>query len=227
MYNSPSEFLKRKLVEGGYAPEQVYVKPNFVAPDPGQKQVLGDYVLYSGRLTATKGIETLIEAYESDATLPPLRVDGHGDMQPQIEALAAKDPRVIFEGSTSRAGVFQTMSRARLLVLSSIWYENFPVTIPEAFAHGLPIVASDIGALADLIQHDVTGLRFRPRDAGDLAAKIHEAWQPDVAKRLGDNARYEYVTKFTGERNYEQLIGAYEAALTARGGSVVRRAVPA
>ena len=216
IYISPSEFLKRKLLQGGYAPEQVYVKPNFVAPDPGQKRVLGDYVLYSGRLTATKGIDTLIAAYDGDDALPRLVIDGHGDMAPQVEALAGRDPRVRLQCSDSRAGVFETMSRARFLVLPSVWYENFPVTIPEAFAHGLPIVSSDIGALAGLIEHDVTGLRFRPRDSHDLAARIHEAWDAVTATRLGENARLKYVSEYTGEHNYEQLIGAYEAAIEAR-----------
>ena len=75
-YIAPSAFLKHKLVEGGLPAERIVVKPNFVAPDPGSKPGQGDYALFVGRLTETKGIACLLNAYALDKSLPPLQIGG-------------------------------------------------------------------------------------------------------------------------------------------------------
>jgi glycosyltransferase involved in cell wall biosynthesis len=106
------------------------------------------------------------------------------------------------------------MGSAQYMVLPSICYENSPRTIVEAFASGLPVIASRLGALPDIVQEGVTGLLFNPGDAADLAAKI--AWaqsHPQEMKRMGRAARAEYEATYTPERNYQMLMDIYEDAI--------------
>jgi len=98
--------------------------------------------------------------------------------------------------------------------LPSICHENSPRTIVEAFSSGLPVIASRLGALIDIVREGVTGLLFEPGNADDLAAKI--AWanaHPQEMVRMGKAARAEYEAKYTPERNYEMLMTIYEDAI--------------
>lgn len=213
-YVAPSAFLRRKLIAGLLAPERVIVKPNFLEPDPGVGTGGGGYALFAGRLTQTKGIETLLAAYRSRVSLPPLHIVGDGELAPAVRAAAAWDARICYRGRLERDEVLVEMGGAACLVFPSVWYENFPVTIVEAFARGLAVVASRIGAVADLVEDGRTGLLFEPGDADDLAGKL--AWTASHGLELGDlgaAAREEYLSKYTGERNYEALAAIYERVL--------------
>jgi glycosyltransferase involved in cell wall biosynthesis len=102
------------------------------------------------------------------------------------------------------------------MVLPSICYENSPRAIVEAFSCGLPVIASRLGALADIVDDGVTGLLFAPGDAKDLAEKM--AWaaaHPVQMARMGHAARAEYEANYTPERNHEMLVNIYEDAITA------------
>jgi glycosyltransferase involved in cell wall biosynthesis len=106
------------------------------------------------------------------------------------------------------------MQGARFLVVPSIWYEGFPMTIAEAFACGLPVLCSRLGSLQEIVQDGCTGLHFNPRDTEDLAAKVEWAWShPGEIREMGHVARREYERKYTPERNYEALLQIYERAL--------------
>lgn len=103
---------------------------------------------------------------------------------------------------------------ARFLVFPTELYENFPLTLAEAYACGLPVVGSDTGATKEIVRHDSTGLLFRRGDASDLAAKVTFAWNnPDQMKRMGKQARKEYEDKYTAERNYHLLKAVYNSVL--------------
>lgn len=103
---------------------------------------------------------------------------------------------------------------AACLVFPSRWYENFPVTIVEAFARGLPVVASNLGAVPEIVADGRTGMLFEAGDADDLGEKLAcAASSPGTLQWMGAAARAEYVCKYGGERNYELLIDVYERAL--------------
>jgi glycosyltransferase involved in cell wall biosynthesis len=198
-------------VAGGYPADKIMVKPNFVYPDPGQGQHRDDYVMYASRVTETKGIRTLLQAYaEHPDGLPAVRVVHGGDLAGEVEAAAANDPRIINLGQISRDEVLEMMAEARALVFPSIWYENFPMAITEAFAIGLPVIGSRIGALPELIQDGVNGLLFEPRDADDLATKLRAvATQPAWMAEMGQAARDTYVARYSIDIAYELLLTAY------------------
>jgi glycosyltransferase involved in cell wall biosynthesis len=106
------------------------------------------------------------------------------------------------------------MRRAAVLIMPSEWYEAFPLTLTEAFAHGLPVIASRLGAMAEIVQDGVTGLHFSPGSAEDLAEKLRWAVShPSKLKAMGDKARLEYEKRYTPETNYHLLMAIYEAAV--------------
>ena len=115
------------------------------------------------------------------------------------------------------------MKDAKFLVLPSQCYENFPMTIVEAFASGIPVVCSRLGAIQELVTDGRTGLHFTPGDADDLAAKVEWAWtHPREIEEMGREARAEYKAKYTAQRNYEMLMEIYAKAIAARGPNGVR-----
>jgi glycosyltransferase involved in cell wall biosynthesis len=212
LYISPSAFLRDKLIEGGLPADRAVVKPNFVA-DMGAGTHDGGHVLFAGRLTESKGIRTPLQAYRAHGDLPPLHVCGDGELAGEVEESAASDGRISFRRWCTAEVVQDEMRDACCLVLSSLWYENQPVALIEAFAAGLPVVASNIGALPELINDGRTGLLFRPGDPGDLASKLRVLTSdPVLARAMGRSARRTYEQLYTPASNYEQLIACYERA---------------
>ena len=209
-YIALNDFCRNKFIEGGLPAERVVVKPNFVdlaAP----AALLRRGLLFVGRLSVEKGVQVLAGAAAllSDAHL---RVAGVGPESAMLENVSG----ITRLGNLPGEAVRQEMNCAVALVIPSIWYENFPRTIVEAFATGLPVIASRIGALADLVRDGETGLLFEPGNPQDLAAKM--AWalaQPEAMAEMGRKARAQYEAEFTAERNYAQLIAIYDDAINA------------
>lgn len=208
-YIALNDFCRSKFIEGGLPAGRVAVKPNFVdfaAPEPMSRSGL----LFVGRLSVEKGVATLAQAMAlSPDTL--LRVAGDGPETGLLDDLVG----VIRLGSLPSEAVCQEMGRATALVVPSIWYENFPRTIVEAFACSLPVIASRIGALAEIVTDGKTGLLFEPGNPRDLADKL--AWAQAHAEQMavmGRNARAQYEAEFSPEVNYRRLMEIYADAIT-------------
>lgn len=210
-YIALTEFMRQKLIAGGLPEKQIVVKPNFVAPDPGMGNHCGRYALFVGRLSPEKGIRTLLRAWEAVGRRMPLKIAGDGPLQ---DLARGSPPGVEWLGRVRHEDVLGLMKRASILVFPSECYEGFPTTIAEAFATGLPVVASHLGAMAEIVQDRQTGLFFTPGDATDLAAKIELALDyPDELIGMGRRARGEYEAKYTAERNYRLLREIYQVVL--------------
>lgn len=101
--------------------------------------------------------------------------------------------------------------------MPSTWYEGFPVTLALSFACGLPVIASRLGAMAEIVEDGKTGLHFTPGDAAELGAKVRWAVEnPERMREMGRTARLVYKRMFSPERNYEMLLQVYQAALERR-----------
>ena len=106
------------------------------------------------------------------------------------------------------------MREARVLIFPSECYEGSPMTIIEAFACGLPVIASNLGSMAEAVTHGKTGLLFDPGDAMDLARKVRWAFEhPQAVEAMRVAARREFEEKYTAERNYEMLMAIYATAI--------------
>lgn len=207
-YIALNEFCRSKFIEGGLPAERVVVKPNFVDFDAPESVPRAGF-LFVGRLSVEKGVATLARAM----TLLPdarLRVAGDGP-----EAAVLGDVTGVTRlGSLPGDAVRQEMNHAAALVVPSICYENFPRTMAEAFACSLPVIASRIGALEDIVRDGETGLLFDPGNPHDLADRM--AWaqaHPEEMATMGRNARAQYEAEFSGEVNYRCLMEIYDGVL--------------
>lgn len=208
-----TEFARQKLVQGGFPAEKLVVKPNFLhpAPDPGGTQ--GNYALFVGRLSPEKGVGTLLAAWKGLRGRMALKIVGDGPLAEEVARVTKGLERAEWLGRQPRERVFALMKGASALVFPSTCYENLPVTILEAYAVGLPVIASNLGGMSSLIDHGRTGLHFRPGDPEDLAATVK--WVLAHPVELADmrrGARGEFEAKYTAERNYEALKEIYETA---------------
>jgi len=209
-------FARGKFIEGGLPPDRIVVKPNFT-PDRGVERSEGDYALFVGRLSPEKGVRPLLDAWKRLGDRIRLRIMGDGPESPAVTEAVRAGAAIDYLGRQSPEAVSAAMAGAKFLVFPSIWYETFGLTIIEAYAAGLPVLASDLGAMADLVKEGVTGLRFRPGDAEHLAQQVTWALaHPEALRAMGRNARREYETYYTPERNLAMLLEVYEAALRRR-----------
>jgi glycosyltransferase involved in cell wall biosynthesis len=208
-----SDFYRRTFVNAGFPVEKITVKPHFVAPDPGQRQLSRDYALFVGRLAPEKGVLTLLEAWNRMKAVP-LKVCGQGSLMPQLNSVL----NVELLGHRYGQELRELFQGARFLVWPSEGYnETFGLVAIEAFAYGIPVIASRIGVMAEIVRHGSTGLHFNPGDPNDLAAKVEWAWaNPKEMTLMGDTARAEYEQKYTAERNYELLMNIYRQAARTR-----------
>ena len=214
-YIAPSEFAAQKFVEGGLPAHKLVVKPNFVHPDPGVRKDSGEYAVYVGRLSPEKGADTLLQGWKHVRGRVPLLVIGDGPLREELRREFQRDSRVTFCGPLPRAQVLGALKRARFLVVPSRCYETFALTIAEAYACGVPVIASDMGAMQELVGHRRTGLLFRPGDAENLAKLVEWAWNhPAELKHMGDEGRAEFELKYNAQRNYELLIAIYERVIS-------------
>ncbi|HYO10582.1 MAG TPA: glycosyltransferase family 4 protein [Tepidisphaeraceae bacterium] len=227
MYFTPSEFARRKFIEGGFSPDRIAVKPNFVFPDPGVGAGARGGAIFVGRLAPEKGIEVLLDAWLRHGLQLPLRIIGDGPLAERVADACRRSDRIEWLGRRPLAEALSHIGDASLLVAPSITYETFGRSVAEAFAKGTPVLVSDYGASAELVTSGVSGLHFRSGDADDLAAKVRElTGDPTRLARMREPARLEYVQKFNGDINYDRLMSIYDRAISFHGAPPSPSAVP-
>jgi glycosyltransferase involved in cell wall biosynthesis len=159
--------------------------------------------LFVGRLTAENGIGTLLEALD---LFPGARVDIIGAGPEAV--LFQVHPRARILGRIAPGEVQERMRRAAYLLMPSLSYEATPRPLVEAFANGLPVIASRLGSLAELIEPGRNGLLFEPGSGRDLARRL--AWAeafPEKMRQMGECARADYQARFVADWSYQKLFG--------------------
>lgn len=221
-YIALSTFSRDRFVAAGLRAERMRIKPNFVdAPFAPHWEARRDG-LYVGRLSDEKGVGTLLDAVRLHGATD-ISVIGTGALEAQV----ANQFGAAYLGFQSRDDILGRMRSASFLLVPSLCLEQLPTTILEAFACGLPVIASRLGALVNIVTDNVTGLLFNPGDAADLAAKI--AWagaHPEDMTRMGRAARAEYEAKYTPAINYRLLLEIYEDAIASCCGVTMKTPSP-
>jgi len=210
-----TEFARDKLVSGGLPAERIVVKPNFIdmmAPVATPDTRAG--IVFVGRLSREKGADTLVDA----ARLLPqvtFTVIGSGPDEARLRAAAARNVR--FTGALPNALARAWMARASALVMPSIWYEGFPMTVLEAFAAGTPVIAARIGSLPEIVAEGATGLLFTPGDPTSLADVVAQlVCDPSTMQRMGQAGRERAMTLYGPSANAVQLEAIYASVLDER-----------
>jgi glycosyltransferase involved in cell wall biosynthesis len=210
-YIAVSEFARAKFVAGGLPADRLVVKPNFLVSDPGMGAHSGGYALYVGRLSPEKGLEALVRLWGDVAPGFRLRIIGSGP----LAALANDSPANIeWLGWQSHEQVLAAMKDATFLVFPTRCYEGFPMVLLEAMATGLPVIATALGSVPELIHQRENGLL--------VPAGRDEHWREAVRWALSHSApmaemgcrgRREFEHKYTPEAGYRLLSDVYERTL--------------
>lgn len=211
VYISLTEFARQKFIAGGLPADKIVVKPNFINPDPGAGEGAGGYALFVGRLSVEKGLDTLLAAWEHLDSKIPLKIVGDGPLASQVVEAAKRIPEVEWLGRRPMSEVHQLMGEAMFLVFPSKWYETFGRVAAEAFAKGTPVIAANIGAIAELVDSGHTGLHFSPGNSEDLAAKVQWAIENQTKlTQMRREARAEFEAKYTAQQNYRRMMEIYD-----------------
>jgi glycosyltransferase involved in cell wall biosynthesis len=205
-----NDFARDRFVAGGLPADRVWVKPNSVG-DPGPRAgppSASRTVLFAGRLVPEKGVGVLLDAWRrlGPAGLE-LVVAGDGPMRAELER--RPPPSVRFLGQLDPPAVHRWMLRSRALVFPTWLYEGQPMSVLEAFAAGLPVVASRLGGNAELVGDLGDGWLAPARDPAALAERLAALADDAAVDQAGAAARRLYEERFAERHNLRALEAVY------------------
>jgi len=215
-YIAPSRGLRDTLIAGGLPAERFIVRPHAVA-DPGpriRRPSSSATVLCVGRVSEEKGVDVLLEAWAR--ARPPgieLVVVGDGPRREALEHRAIDGVR--FTGWLPHDDVRALMLGSRALVFPSVCFEVFPMTLVEAMAAGLPVIASAHGGSAEIVGPIGPEWLAEPGRPQSWAERLEHLADDDALDAAGACARDLYASQYAPERGIGSLIDAYQAAIDA------------
>ena len=205
-----SRFVRDKHVQAGFAFDRMHIKPNFCWPRP-RRSGAGEYFLYVGRLSAEKDVRALLEAWRSIRA--PLILVGDGPDRHALEAIAPPDAE--FRGTVTPEEVSELLKRARAVMVPTRTYEGAPRSVIEAYATGVPVIATDLGALPEMIENGVSGMLVPSGRADEWVEAVEILMDDQTSARLGDGAFDRWARLHNPDKGLAELERAYRAALDA------------
>ncbi len=207
-----SEGSVRMLAQLGLPLGDYDVIPNFLPDSAFAERSAADsgqYALYAGRLAEEKGVDTAIEAAKRAGV--PLAIAGEGPDEPRLRRLAVGDADVRFLGQLDAAALTAAREGAAVAVVPSRWHEPHPYAVSGPMAAGLPVLASEIGGLPEMVGPDAT---VEPTDAGAWAEALGELWDdPKLRRERGEAALARARERFGEDGYYERMMACYRTAL--------------
>lgn len=214
-YIMTSQFLKQKLIEGGFPADKMHLLPPLMEPATERSHEQEPRtLLYIGRIAREKGLETLVKAAQR---LPDwtFQVIGQGPLEAglrqQISDLSLGNMHLL--GHVPYNLLQEHLQKATFLVVPSECYENFPTVILEAWFYGLPVIASCLGGMAEAIEENQTGFLFSPGDVESLVDVVRSL-SVEKSRSLRKNIQEHYGRRYGADLYYKQLMGVYQNVLT-------------
>ncbi len=230
---APSRFMRSKLIEGGWPEDKVVFLQNFAddaildrAANAGADATDREnpYLLFFGRLSVEKGVDTLLRAF--DAALPSLPqnmrlvVVGDGPDAADLKALASSlgcASRIEFAGYQTGGALQAYVERASLAIASSRWRENMPYSIVEALAAGTPVIGTNIGGIPELVDEGKTGFICEPGDVSSMADAISRGTSAfldlSAYSMLQHNCRSYVMENCSREKFMSDLVNLYKESI--------------
>jgi glycosyltransferase involved in cell wall biosynthesis len=213
---APSEFSREWLIKHAKidARRITTVSPMVQVPETAADAAEGDYVAFTGRFSPEKGLATFLEASKLGDI--PFRLCRNANSLVTVDVPA--DVQVVLTHTREELNNFYR--GARMLVLPSVWFESFGLVGAEAMSHGIPVVASRLGAMTSLVEDGVDGYCFRAGDAKDLSRIVKRLWDDhELCRRLGAAGRQKVISQWSPEIHFANLMAIYRSCQTARGNS--------
>ena len=220
-----SQFLRDVFIKAGIEAERiVYSRQGHDFPNLSPKMLEKTPALhlrigYMGQIAPHKGVHVLFEAVRQIPHVT-LTVKVYGDYSRfpnytrRLRRMAQADRRLAMAGVYERTRVSQILRELDAVVVPSLWYENSPNVILEAFAHRTPVIVSDLGGMAELVEDKVNGLRFVSGDASSLAEKLRRLiGERELLTRLKNGI--EPVKPLSAEM--DELQGIYHSVVSEMG----------
>lgn len=210
---APSRFMRDIMLDYGWPKEKVVHIPHFIDLDGWDPVPQSeDRVVFVGRLSPEKGAVTLVEAMSE---VPHLKASivGDGPDMARLRLIANKLnlKNVEFKGALYGAALRKEMARARAVIVPSLSFEVFGLTVLEAYALGKPVVASDVGGLPEVVKVGETGYLFAPGHHEDLADRLKKL-TPEKARVMGAMGRKLAEREYGPEEHYRRIMKVYKAA---------------
>ncbi len=214
---APTQFVKNLFVERGFPAERVRVVPYFVPLREGPSlpyKPSSPYFFYAGRLVKEKGVQVLLRALSFLPETFHLKIAGAGPFEKELQRLVVElrlSGRVEFLGQQTPAAMRTLMANSLAVCVPSLWYEVFCLVALEAMSEGVPVLASKIGGLPEVVGHG--GWLLPAGDAEAWAAQMkyiveHAAECDEVGRRAAVRA-----SEFTVERHYRSMMDIYQRAV--------------
>jgi glycosyltransferase involved in cell wall biosynthesis len=223
MILTPAAFIKNRLTDSSLNvdPQKIIVKHNFIK-DPGSSpaEKRKRFYLFVGRLSEEKGVESLLKTWTTLAGTD-LIIAGDGPDKNKLVERYGDVPGVKFVGKKAHEEILGLMKECRALIFPSIWYEGLPLTIIEALATGTPVIASNLGAMQEMIQDAENGFLFTAGNTAHLSEVIVK-FNAIIDRQdfsLYKNARQTYISKYHPEKCYTDIMNIYNSVLTIGAGN--------
>jgi glycosyltransferase involved in cell wall biosynthesis len=224
MIVAPSRFIADIHSNNGIAMERIAIVPHSMAvseqADDSMSHLDEVHIGFLGQVVPVKGVDILIRAFRQlNRSRRRARLTIHGSLQAapayvrELREIAHGDPDIVFANSYEHTVVGKILSNLDLVVIPSIWYENAPLVILEAFAAKRPIIGTNLGGIAEIVQHQVNGLLFERNNVADLARQMQRIIdEPDLLTRL----RIGIPPVRTVDEEMSNLFGIYQKVLDKR-----------
>ena len=209
------DFSRKKLIEGGIPADKITTVPTFIDASIITPCYENDkYFLFLGRMAHQKGTIYAIEAMKYlKGTDFVLKITGQISNSQEDQIIwkyiqeNQLDDKVVFTGFKKGKELEKLISRATCIVCPSIWYENMPNTVIEAYAYGKPVVASRVGSLAEIVEDGKTGFLFEMMNSKKMATKLLKfVKNENLSKTMGENARNKCQKEYDTNTHMKKII---------------------
>jgi glycosyltransferase involved in cell wall biosynthesis len=205
-----NEFQKNRLIKNGFNKDKCIVIPNFYTKEIVEEDyefINKKYVASAGRISPEKGLPVLLSAAKK---LPEIPFHIAGLMRPGYESELDIPKNVVLRGMLNAEEMKTFYSEAKFLAHTSACYEGFAMVFPEAMVQKVPILAPDFGSYPEIIEDNINGVLFKPKDSQDLADKISMLWNDEnKINELGENGFEIVKERYSVKAYYVLLIKAY------------------
>lgn len=226
---APTKLMRDLLIRNGIDPRRILLSPygidvsDVLAAPRSSNRPPTLRVGYIGNIAPRKGVDVLVKAFKDVSRIMPaeLKIYGPLDRFPPyakvLRQLVEGNESISFEGTFEQEKMGWVLSELDVLVIPSAWYENAPLVVSQAFASGTPVVATNLGGLSEIIEHERNGLLFEVNDHRDLSAQLLRLLlEPTLLPRLRSGigpVRTARESVDDLEVLYKELLGCSQANL--------------